>query len=327
MLSSQLFEQPFLVIQISSGYCFLPLVGGTTWTIGRSNDNNLVLPDRLISRHHAVLQLLEDGAFYLLDLISRNGSFVNGCSAIVPARLRHGDRLKFGNTNLAFCCLGANPLVESPATQETSTTQIGLRFVCRLVSVMVIDLRNLTALTQHLDQQFLSPILDTWCQDITNIITSLGGLLDTNVGDLGVIKAIWFHRYHGVNHEDIRRIFQAISDIKNRNMQLNRELFLPLALRMVAGINTGYGIVDNTRIGQSLYYLSLEHTVNAAVRLGSAIKKIGCDLALAESTYKCLSTLNNLESVFQPYTINLKDYNNPIVTYGGLLADIDKLLK
>ncbi|MFB2975129.1 FHA domain-containing protein [Microseira sp. BLCC-F43] len=316
-----------MVIQISNGYCCLPLVGGTSWSIGRSGDNNLVLPDRLISRHHAVLQCNEEGGFYLLDLISRNGSFVNGCRVIVPLRLRHGDRIKFGNTNLAFCCLSTNLVLDGTSTQDTSNTQIGTRFVWRLASVMVIDIRNLKLLTQQIDKQILASSLDTWYREITNIITSLGGLVDKNVGgNVGVIKAIWFHRYHGFNNVDILQVFQAISAINKRTIQLNRES-LPFRLSIGAGINTGYGLVDNMRIGERLYYLSLESTFNAASLLGSATQDVGRDLALAESTYKYLSMLNNLESIFQQYTVNLKGYNNPVVTYAGLFADLDRFFQ
>lgn len=326
MLPPELFNQPFLVIQISNGYCCLPLVGGTSWSIGRSGDNNLVLPDLLISRHHAVLQFSEDGGFYLLDLISTNGSFVNGCRVIVPVRLRHGDRIKFGNTNLAFCCLSTNLVLNATSTQDTSNLPTATRCVWRLASVIVIELRNVAFLTQQIDKQVLAAALATWCREIANIITSLGGLVDKNAGnDLGVIKAIWFHRYHGVNHQDILRVFQAISAINKRTQLIRESLSFPFTIG--AGINTGYGIVDNIRRGESLYYLSLESTFNAAAILASATQEIGCDLALAATTYKYLSMLNNFESIFQPYTVNLKDYNNPVVTYAGLFADIDKFFK
>ncbi|HBE35412.1 MAG TPA: adenylate/guanylate cyclase domain-containing protein, partial [Cyanobacteria bacterium UBA11368] len=290
--------------------------------------NNLVLPDLLISRHHAILQYNEDGGFYLLDLISTNGSFVNGIRAIVPVRLRHGDRIKFGNTNLAFCCLSTNLVLDATSTQDTSNLPTTTRCVWRLASVIVVELRNLTLLTQQIDKQVLAAALATWCREIANIITSLGGLVEKNVGnEVGVIKAIWFHRYHGTNKEDIIRVFQAISAINKRTIKFNQELSLPFPFRIKAGINTGYGIVDNIRRGESLYYLSLEPTFNAASLLASATQKIGCDLALAESTYKYLSMLNNLESIFQQYTVNLKEYNNPVVTYAGLFADIDKFVK
>lgn len=326
MLPPELFNQPFLVIQISNGYCCLPLVGSTSWSIGRSGDNHLVLPDRLISRHHAVLQGNEEGGFYLLDLISTNGSFVNGYRAIVPVRLRHGDRIKLGNTNLAFCCLSTNLVLDETSTQVTSNLPTATRLVWRLASVMAIEIRNLTLLTHQLDKQLLAISLANWYREIKHIIISLGGLVEKNVGnEVGVIKAIWFHRYQGVNKEDIIPVFQAISAINKRTIKLNRES-LPLPLQIGVGVNTGYGIVDNIRLDERLFYLSLESTLNTAFLLGSATQKIGRDLALGEPTYKYLAMLNNFESIFQPYTLYLEGYDDPVITYAGLFADIERFL-
>jgi DNA-binding CsgD family transcriptional regulator len=40
--------------------------------------------------------------FYLVDLVSRNGSFVNGHSVRVPVVLKNGDRLTIGKTEIIF---------------------------------------------------------------------------------------------------------------------------------------------------------------------------------------------------------------------------------
>ena len=46
--------------------------------IGRASDNDLVVDDLLVSRHHAELRPLRAGRYELVDLGSSNGSFVNG---------------------------------------------------------------------------------------------------------------------------------------------------------------------------------------------------------------------------------------------------------
>jgi pSer/pThr/pTyr-binding forkhead associated (FHA) protein len=48
-----------------------------TITIGSSKDNDLRLANKYISSHHASISLLKNGNFYLLDMDSRNGSFIN----------------------------------------------------------------------------------------------------------------------------------------------------------------------------------------------------------------------------------------------------------
>jgi type VI secretion system protein len=74
-------------------------VGGGT--IGRSNDNDWVLPDpqRYLSAHHARVQF-RHGAYYLFDT-STNGVFVNDGTVPLGRRndypLRSGDRLRLGD--------------------------------------------------------------------------------------------------------------------------------------------------------------------------------------------------------------------------------------
>src|SRR5713226_2665748 len=73
------------------------LSGGHLFQIGRSDKNHVVLPDDLASRHHAMLQRSEEGQFYITDLGSSNGTFVNGARVSAPVILRPGDRVSIGN--------------------------------------------------------------------------------------------------------------------------------------------------------------------------------------------------------------------------------------
>ncbi len=73
-------------------------------TIGRAEDNDIVLDDETVSRHHARL-LVESGIgrpqVYIQDLASVNGVFVNG-ERIVRRLLEDEDRIAIGGTLLAF---------------------------------------------------------------------------------------------------------------------------------------------------------------------------------------------------------------------------------
>jgi DNA-binding winged helix-turn-helix (wHTH) protein len=68
-------------------------VQNTNMTIGRSNDCDIVIPDRQISRYHVRIEY--DGNGYLLqDLGSKNGTVVNGVSVSGrPYRLNDGDEI------------------------------------------------------------------------------------------------------------------------------------------------------------------------------------------------------------------------------------------
>jgi pSer/pThr/pTyr-binding forkhead associated (FHA) protein len=70
-------------------------------TIGRDKTNNIVLNDALVSRDHAVIQKIKN-VYYLKDLESTNGTFVNGEQ--IPAgkycALEHTDRILIGKSEL-----------------------------------------------------------------------------------------------------------------------------------------------------------------------------------------------------------------------------------
>jgi hypothetical protein len=79
----------------------LPLHGSVT--VGRDDDNSVVLQSRSVSRHHARLTDHE-GRWFVEDRGSYNGTFVNDVrvqpGTQVP--LRHADRLAFGSASLIF---------------------------------------------------------------------------------------------------------------------------------------------------------------------------------------------------------------------------------
>jgi diguanylate cyclase (GGDEF)-like protein len=61
----------------------------------------LALPDAAVSGRHCVLELDRDGALCVLDLGSRNGTFVNG-EKVERRALADGDRIFVGDTVLKF---------------------------------------------------------------------------------------------------------------------------------------------------------------------------------------------------------------------------------
>lgn len=72
-------------------------------TIGRSADNDIVIDNKLTSRYHAMIQKIKND-FYLRDIGSTNGTFINGkrLPADKYVKLQAGDKVTIGNTNLIF---------------------------------------------------------------------------------------------------------------------------------------------------------------------------------------------------------------------------------
>jgi hypothetical protein len=71
-----------------------------TCTLGRHKNNDLVITDPKVSSFHARIDRTTDG-FVLVDLKSRNGSYVNG-HRVETALLRTGDELRMGAARLTY---------------------------------------------------------------------------------------------------------------------------------------------------------------------------------------------------------------------------------
>ncbi len=76
-------------------------------SIGRTSNNDVVIPDLSVSRFHAFLKPLEDGRFQLQDAGSVNGSSINGDAVPrqgsgPPMDLKSGDNVRLGRVELTF---------------------------------------------------------------------------------------------------------------------------------------------------------------------------------------------------------------------------------
>ena len=69
--------------------------------VGRAADNDIVLTDLRVSRHHAELARQPDGGFEIADLKSHNGTFVNG-RRVERARLADHDIVAIGSHVFRF---------------------------------------------------------------------------------------------------------------------------------------------------------------------------------------------------------------------------------
>jgi uncharacterized RDD family membrane protein YckC len=78
----------------------IPLARDQIVTIGRDPSNDLVLPDAMVSRRHAVIEP-RGSQFFLRDCNSANGSVVNG-DRISERGLRDGDLVAIGSMRLLF---------------------------------------------------------------------------------------------------------------------------------------------------------------------------------------------------------------------------------
>lgn len=70
--------------------------------IGRSSTNAIHIPSLDASRRHAVIQAQNAAEFWLVDLGSSNGTYLNGRRLVQPRPLTDGDRITIADTDLVF---------------------------------------------------------------------------------------------------------------------------------------------------------------------------------------------------------------------------------
>ena len=69
-------------------------------SIGSGGDNDIVLNDRAVSRHHAKIRI-EGKKRFIYDLASTNGTRVNG-RKIAKKWIKEGDCIEIGHNKMAF---------------------------------------------------------------------------------------------------------------------------------------------------------------------------------------------------------------------------------
>lgn len=86
-------ERPMIILEEGMDEPYRWIVERDLTTLGRWPDNDVVLPDRLVSRHHARIRRVGT-QFLLEDLESTNGTFINGERNRGQYALQDGDSIQ-----------------------------------------------------------------------------------------------------------------------------------------------------------------------------------------------------------------------------------------
>ncbi len=164
-------------LEFSDGRRF-DLVG--TATLGRAPENSLVLADNEISRKHAIIQMQGEGEFWLVDLGSANGTYVNDRRIAQPVQLHRGDQIRLSGVYLEFhseMLTSAHPI----GRQMMASTMLSIKQTdCWL---MVADIVGSTRLSQELAPEELPRITGGWFKTCRQVIEDCGGHMSKYLGD------------------------------------------------------------------------------------------------------------------------------------------------
>jgi adenylate cyclase len=161
---------------------------GNTATIGRTKDNTVCLSaSPLVSRQHAVIRCHNGYQYQIIDLGSRNGTFVNDQRVVVPVTLTDDARIRIADNILQFC----EDLAEN--TQDLTMTQAGSGIhhdiISRPVALLVCDIRGFSAMAEHTQPNDVAQILGAWFRETSNLVLETNGTIDKFIGD--AMLAYW----------------------------------------------------------------------------------------------------------------------------------------
>ena len=171
-------------------------------SVGRAAANTLVLDLPKVSRMHALIQLQNIGEFWLVDLGSSNGTFLNKRRIHQPIRLHDGDKILIGGRQFIF----RQPEDISPEYQTT----IAERTIQEIENVpcwlMLADIVGFTTLSRSLVDERLATLVGGWFATCKNIIEEHGGTINKYLGD-GIL-AYWHES--DATPEDIAATIDAL---------------------------------------------------------------------------------------------------------------------
>ncbi len=180
--------QAKLKVRPSEGEPFEVEVKNTA-TIGRGKDNTVSLHmSPHVSRQHAIVRCHNAWQYQIMDLGSRNGTFVNGRRVITPVLLEHGAVIRITTNEITFEQIESN----SPDSSYDVTLAAGTDATheeSAVVAIMVCDIRGFSTMSEILPEETLARTLGEWFRQAGNLVQDSGGTIDKFIGD--AILAYW----------------------------------------------------------------------------------------------------------------------------------------
>jgi adenylate cyclase len=149
-------------------------------TIGRAPDNGLVLADDQVSRKHAIIQLQGEREFWLVDLGSANGTFVNDRRISQPVQLHRDDVIRIADSVLRFhseFLTSMHPI----GRQMMASTMMSIKQTdCWM---LIADIIGSTRLAQEVAPEELPRLTGTWFKACRQVIEEHKGQMSKYLGD------------------------------------------------------------------------------------------------------------------------------------------------
>jgi adenylate cyclase len=262
-------------VYLPGGESFERVITNTA-TLGRTNDNTIALPGNHVSRQHAIVRCHNGYQYQIMDLGSRNGTFVNDHRVVMPVMLEPGSRVRIANYQLIF-----DQTPDDDPTDHTDATMAAMSMEgnqsVQSVAILVCDIRGFSSMAEKLEERELAQIIGNWFRDTGNAVQSAGGIIDKYIGD--AVLAYWpAKEEQGIECAVCLDVALTILDLAaNRTWPGTDTPFR-------VGIAVHFGRVTSSNIGQVALRDAtiIGDTVNTAFRLEGVMKQLNQNLILSQ---------------------------------------------
>ena len=149
--------------------------------LGRAADNHVVIDAEKASRYHAAIHAQDGSEFWLLDLASRNGTFLDDHRVMRPTPLRDGARIALAGATFRFRQPSADPSEKSDAAPPPTVTIT--EFKHQKAWLLMTDIESFVRLSQNLPSEKLAVAVGRWIQDGQRLVEKWRGRLSKYLGD------------------------------------------------------------------------------------------------------------------------------------------------
>jgi len=312
------FSAAELVARIGDRQHRFPL-GDAPCRIGRAEQSTIVFANEMVSRNHAMIQAGE-GGFFLYDLGSRNGTFLNGRRLTVPAALQDGDVIGIGDSTLVFTAARVQPAAPGPMPHHGASTVVTV--AARMITVVVMDIRGFTVLARQLGETRIAQLIGAFNSDTGAILEKAGTLTLSYIGD--AVMAIWEHKLTRTPQAILAGVFRSIHAVHGVVDGLQARFGLPQPVRIGVGINSGLASVGNMGSGGTSDFTAMGDVVNKAFRLESSTRHLDADVAFSDEVRDILGA-SVVQAITQVHRVELKGYAELCTVYAMPMRDVTRV--
>lgn len=156
----------------------------------------------------------------------------------------------------------------------------------RRMSVLFSDLRGFTTMSEGLTPEQLVDVLNTYLNEMTNIVFEEGGVLDKYIGD--AVMAFWNAPFDQPDHA-VRSVRTAVR-MRDKLEEMNKSGAFPkgIELKVGVGVNSGDMVVGNIGADVRYDYTVIGDSVNLASRTEGLCKEYGVQIIVTKNTLEML---------------------------------------